>query len=72
MGQEHPIAFILCTSSASEKNYSQIEKEALSLIVGIRKFHKYIYGRHFTLVTDHYPLKALLSPKNGVPTLPAG
>ena len=43
-GQEHPIAYTSRTLSASEKNYSQIEKEALSLIVGIREFHKYIYG----------------------------
>ena len=71
-GQEHPIAFTSRTLSASEKNYSQIEKEALSLIVGIRKFHKYIYGRHFTLVTDHRPLTALFGPKNGVPALAAG
>ena len=71
-GQEHPIAFTSRTLSASERNYSQIEKEALSLIVGIRKFHKYVYGRHFTLVTDHRPLTALFGPKNGVPALAAG
>ena len=66
-GQEHPIAFTSRTLSVSEKNYSQIEKEALSLIVGIRKFHKYIYGRHFTLVTDHHPLTALFGPKKLMP-----
>ena len=71
-GQEHTIVFTSRTLSVSEKNYSQIEKEALSLIVGIRKFHKYIYGRHFTLVTDHHPLTALFSPKNGVPAPAAG
>ena len=41
-------------------------------MVGIHKFHKYVYGRHFTLVTDHYPLTALFGPKNGVPALAAG
>ena len=71
-GQEHPIAFTSRTLSVSEKNYSQIEKDALSLIVGIRKFHKYIYGRHFTLVTDHHPLTALFGSKSGVPALAAG
>ena len=71
-GQEHSIAFTSRTLSVSEKKFSQIEKEALSLIVGIRKFHKYIYGRHFTLVTDHRPLTALFGPKKGVPALAAG
>ena len=71
-GQEHPIAFTSRTLTNSEKNYSQIEKEALSLIHGIRKFRNYIYGRHFTLVTDHKPLTALFSPKTEVPALAAG
>ena len=71
-GQKHPVAFMLRTLSASERNYSQIEKEALSLIVGICKFHKYVYVRHFTLVTDHHPLTALFGPKSGVPALVAG
>ena len=71
-GQEHPIAFASRTLSACEKNYSQVEKEALSLIFGIRKFHKYVYGRHFTLMTDHRPLTALFGPKSGVPPLAAG
>ena len=62
-GQEHPIAFVSRTLSQCEKNYSQVEKEALSLIFGIREFHKYFYGWHFILVTDHRPLTALLGPK---------
>ena len=71
-GQEHPIAFVSRTFSQCEKNYSQVEKEALSLIFGIRKFHKYVYGRHFASVTDHRPLTALFGPKSGVPPLAAG
>ena len=38
---------------------------------GIQKFHKYIYGRQFTLVTDHKPLTTILGPKTGVPALAA-
>ncbi|KAJ8021906.1 hypothetical protein HOLleu_39239 [Holothuria leucospilota] len=70
-GQERPVAFASRTLSASEKNYSQIEKEVLALIFGVKKFHQYLYGRKFTLVTDHKPLLKILGPKSGIPTLAA-
>ena len=47
------------------------KKEALSLVFGVKKFHQFLYGRHFTLVTDHKPLTAILGPKNGMPSLAA-
>ena len=42
-GTQRPIA--LLTLSDSEKNYTQLEKEAPSLIFGLKKFHQYLYGR---------------------------
>ena len=70
-GSEHPIAFASRTLSPSEKNYAQLEKEALSLIFGVKKFHQYLYGRKFVLVTDHKPLTTILGPKKGIPSLAA-
>ena len=69
-GSEHPIAFASRTLSTSDQNYTQLE-EALSLISGVKKFHQYLYGRKFTLVTGHQPLMAILGPKQGVPSLAA-
>ena len=62
-GTEHPVAFASRTVSAAEKNYAQIDKEALALIWGIKKFHHYLYRHNFTLITDHQPLTTILNPK---------
>ena len=70
-GEERPIAFSSRTLSSSERNYSQLEKKALAVIYGVKKFHKYLYGRKFLLITDHKQLLSILEPKTGVPSLAA-
>ena len=71
-GTERPVAFVSRTLSTAEKNFAQIEQEALAIIIfGVRKFHQYLYGRVFILFTDHKPLTSILGPKTGIPTLAA-
>ena len=70
-GDEKPIAFASRTLSPGEKNYDQLEKEALAFIYGVKKFYQYLNGRRFTLTTDHKPLMTILNPKKGIPSLAA-
>ena len=59
-GSERPIGYASRSLSASQRNYSQLEKEALALVFGVQRFHSYLCGHRFELVTDHQPLLALL------------
>ena len=60
-GQEKPIAFTSRTLNAAERRYSQLEREGLAIVFGVKKFHNYVYGRRFMIESDHQPLSYLFS-----------
>ena len=66
-GSERPVAFMSRTLNRTERKYSQIEKEGLACVVGVIRFHSYLYGHHFVLQTDHKPLLSFLSENKLIP-----
>lgn len=66
-GQERPVGYASRTLSKAEQNYSQIEKEGLACVFGVKRFHCYLYGRSFILSSDHKPLASLFAKDKIVP-----
>jgi len=60
-GQQKPVAYASKALTDVERRYSQTEKEALAVVWGCEKFHLFLYGKQFTLITDHLPLKYIYS-----------
>ena len=48
-----PIQYASRALTETEKRYSQIEKEMLSIVYGLTRFHIYTYGRKVTVYNDH-------------------
>ena len=65
--EERPVSYASRTLTVAERNYGHIEKEGLGLVFAVKKFHHYLFGHHFTMVTDHKPLLGLFGENRGVP-----
>lgn len=67
-----PIAFVSRALSKCEKNYSTLEKEALSIVFCVTKLRQYLLGNTFLLKTDHRPLLTIFGTNKGLPLCSAG
>ncbi len=66
---EKPIAFASRTLTKAEKGYSQLDKEGLAIVFAVKRFHQVLYGRPFTVFTDHKPLMSLFSEHKSIPSM---
>eukprot|EP00731_Ephydatia_muelleri_P037001 Em0374g4a len=71
-GTDRPIAYASRSLAPAEKNYSQIEKEGLAVVWGVKKFHLFLYGREFIILSDHKPLQFLFNEQKPIPTMASG
>lgn len=54
--QERPISFASRSLTEAEKNYSQIDREALAIVFSVDHFYQYLFGKPFTHITDDQPI----------------
>ena len=66
-GSEKPVWFFSRPLTKTVRKYSQIEKEELACVVGVTRFHSYLWDHHFVLKTDHKPLLTLFSENKQIP-----
>ena len=63
----YPVQFASRSLNSAERNYSQIEREGLSVIFGCERFRNFLLGSKFTIINDHKPLRKLFAVSSPVP-----
>ena len=62
-GQERVVAYYSRTLSDPERNYCVTQRELLAVVMSLKHFHHYLYGRPVVIRTDHGALKWLTNFK---------
>jgi len=65
--ENHPILYLSRSLTAAERNYSNIEREALAIVWTTLRARQFLLGRHFTLISDHRPLEFLFNSEKPIP-----
>jgi hypothetical protein len=62
--RERVIAYYSATLTGSEQKWTTTEREACAIFQAVKRFHAYLAGAPFTVVTDHAALKYLLGMRD--------
>ncbi|CAF1061649.1 unnamed protein product [Brachionus calyciflorus] len=68
-GELKPVAYFSKQMNIAQTKYSTSEKELLAIVMSVEHFHSFLYGRFFTVHSDHQPLKWLLTKKGPISSL---
>ena len=55
-GKIYVIGYFSKTYTAAQRNYATGEKELLGIVKTTGHFHSFLFGRQFSVYTDHLPL----------------
>ena len=62
-GVERPICYASRSCDLAEQNYSSFDGECLAVVWATNHCWAYLFGNSFTLITDHEPLRWLMTTK---------
>jgi len=61
--ENHPIAYFSRPVAPRHRSLAAYERELIGLVHAVRHWRPYLWGRRFTVRTDHYSLKFLLDQR---------
>ncbi|PAA77815.1 hypothetical protein BOX15_Mlig019617g10 [Macrostomum lignano] len=64
---EHPVMYLSRRLTPAERNYSNIEREALAVVWATQRARHFLLGSKFVLQCDHQPLEFIFSPSRELP-----
>ena len=59
-----PVCYYSKHLSSTQQRYSTSERELLAIVLAIEHFRQFLHGTTFTVLTDHQPLRALLTAES--------
>ena len=63
-----PLYYASCPLTSTQARYPQIDREALSIYWAVKRFHLFVYGKEFKVITDHKPLVSLFNTPSSKPS----